>query len=366
MKKATFLLILILAGGGLLSAELETTVDLTALTVATRDGAGELVFSFLGKGSLLFSALANPNVRAECELAAVWSGALVTPPDDILKRLYVKVDFGGVQLLAGKARVSWGEGFVFNAGDLLFGSLTPVADLSDTLLRDATAWLIDLTLPLGDFTYIEAIVLPFSPLSPVNPAAISPYDLRGGGRFVTKLAGVKLETGYLFRADNATHHPYLTLQGNLFFDFNLSASLHIPATDYTDEKLQRGFAITAGLFRMFQFDDGSVLTVRLEGAVRPFGVWEEPALPSLQDIYGLVLYPEIAFSPIDVLSLQLRAMWNPVDNSGLVSFGCSFGLYQGLNLMGYLWMMWGDENDLWFRMGQSGDMGLSLGLNFIY
>jgi hypothetical protein len=366
LKTVICLFLLALAAAGPVAAELETTVDLTALAFATRDNAGAVYFKFAGQGSLLFSAIANPHVKADCELAAIWSGTLVTPPDDILKRLFVKVNFDGPLLLAGKTRVSWGEGFVFNAGDLLFGSLTPVANLSESILRDNTDWLVDLTLPLGDFTYLEGIVLPFSPLYPVNPAAITPYDLRGGGRFVTKLAGLKIETGYLFRADNATHNPYLTLQGSLFFDFNLSAALSIPAVNYTDEQLQRGFALTAGLFRMFQFEDGSVLSVRLEGAVRPFGLWEEPAVQTSQDIFGLLLYPEIAFSPMDVLSFQLRAMWIPVNNSGLVSFGCTFGIYQGLNLIGYLWTMWGDSGDALFGMNRDGDMGLSLGLNFIY
>jgi hypothetical protein len=351
---------------GALSADIETSVDVTALASVTRDAAGTIVPGFIGKGDLFFSAVANANVKAECELAGIWSGTLITPLADLLKRLFIKVDFGGVYLLAGKARVTWGEGFVFNAGDVVFGSLAPVADLSQALLRDQTDWLVDLSIPLGPFTYIEGIVLPYSPLKTAAFPATTIYDLRGGGRFVTDLGGLKIEAGYLFKADEAVHHPYLSLQGNLFFDLNLSASWKIPAVNYTDDRLKQGLAVTAGLFRLVQIEGGGTLSLRLEAVCRPFGLWAKSSVPAPTDIYGLLLYPEVSFAPNDVISLGLRAIINPIDLSGLAAANVTFGIYQGLIIVGSVWVMWGDGGDPAFSFGRAGDLGVSAGLNFIY
>ncbi|HEQ71967.1 MAG TPA: hypothetical protein ENN69_05720 [Spirochaetia bacterium] len=349
------------------AADIETAVEITTLSFLTRNATGEAMVYLLGKGNLSFSAIGNDNVRAVAELAGIWAGNLAMSPEDILKRLFVKINFGGFYLTAGKTRVSFGEGFVFNAGDVIFGSLEPPGDLSESVLRDETDWLIDGMLPLGLFSYIEGILLPFSPLDtdPLSDASV--YKLRGGGRVVTKLAGIKLEGGYLFKADEAVHHPYVSLQGNLFFDAQLSASWKIPADGAAEEQLRQGLAVTGGLFRIFQFDDGSALTVRLEAVWRPFGLWRETQAPLPEGHhYALLLYPEIEYSPFDVLSLQLRSLISPVDASGLVSFGVTFGIYQGLDLLGYVWTMWGEADDEYFGWGREGDIGVSLGLQFIY
>jgi hypothetical protein len=366
LKRIVFLILFSLVFTGVTFAELETAVEIMGLTSATRDAAGNPAFGLLAKGDLTFTAINNSNVKAVAELLGYWSGSLVTSPADLLKRLYVKVDFGGLTALVGKGRVTWGEGFVFNAGDVVFGSLQPVSvtDLTQSQLRDQTDWLADLTLALGDFTYLEAIFLPYSPLTS-GISFTDVYHLRGGGRFVTNLGGLKLETGYLFKADEAAHHPYLSLQGSLFFDFYLSSSLKIPAAGYTDDKLKQGLALSAGLFRLFQLEDGSSVTVRLEASCYPFGLWQAAA-PSSGVPSGLLLYPEFSWSPDDVLSLQLRAFINPIDGSGLAFTGCSLQLYQGFTLVGYAWVMWGDGRDPNFGFGRQGDLGISIGLDFLY
>ena len=364
--KAIPLIIVLVLFSAVLFGEMETSVELTSLASLTRDGVGNAVVALLGKGNLSFSAVNNPNVKAECELEGIWSGTLISTPNDILKRLFVKINLGDVYLTAGKTRVSFGEGFVFNAGDVIFGSMAPVADLAQALLRDQTDWLIDLSVPFGQFSFFEAILLPYSPLKTNTFPASSIYDLRGGGRVVTKLGGMKVEAGYLFRADEATHNPYISLQGNLFFDLEISATLKIPVIDYSDDKLRDGFAVTAGLSRIFTFEDSSTLIVRLETVLRPFGYWSPPTASTKSTHYGLLVYPEIYYAPLDYITFQLRAMINPIDWSGLVSFGFDFGIYQGLNLLGYVWSMWGDGSDPWFGWGRYGDTGVSLGFQFIY
>ena len=133
MKKAAAVIILATALCFRLAGELETAVEITSLASLTRDATGTAIVTLLGKGNLSFIALDNPNVRAETELEGIWSGNFISSPDDIIKRLFVKVNFGGLYLVVGKTRVSFGEGFVFNAGDVVFGSMAPVADLSAAL-----------------------------------------------------------------------------------------------------------------------------------------------------------------------------------------------------------------------------------------
>jgi hypothetical protein len=106
--------------------------------------------------------------------------------------------------------------------------------------------------------------------------------------------------------------------------------------------------------------------MRLEVAFRPFGLWQESFTPSSADAFGLLLYPEVTFSPSDVITLQLRGMVNPIDLSGLVMGGASLNLYQGLTLIGYVWTMWGDGHDYFFGFGRQGDLGVYLGIDFIY
>ncbi|MBN1524660.1 MAG: hypothetical protein JW904_09265 [Spirochaetales bacterium] len=351
-----------------LLADLQTSVDLTLLVSFLRDAAGNPAMTFLAQGDVGFKAVMVPDVKAEVVFTAAFMDTLVTPPEDILKKAYIKTKFESLRLTAGKTRVSWGDGFVFNAGDVIFGSMTPVADLSASLLRDSTDWMIDLYYPLGDFSFIETILLPYSPLRTPGDLLVSAYELRYGGRIVTKVFDMKLETGYLFRNDTAAHIPYIGVQGNLFFDVFLNASMDIPAINPSQADIQNGLAVAAGLFRMFSFEDGSSLVIRCEAASYPFGIWNETdaAGDPLTDRFGLLLYPEIAYAPMDILSFQLRGMINPIDSSGMVMVGTTFSIYQGFDILAYTWVMYGDTDDSFFGWDRQGDIGIAVGIQYIY
>jgi len=352
-------------------SELETSVKLTLLGSILSDSSEDPAFSFMGQGELGFAATGNPDVKAEISLSAVYTDALITPPEDLLKKAYIRTHFDILRVTAGKTRVAWGDGFVFNAGDVVFGSMIPVADLSASLLRDATDWMADLYLPLADFSFIEAIILPYSPERTPSSPLIEADTLRGGGRIVTKLAGIKIETGYLFKGDAIIHNPYVSFQGNIFFDAYISASMSIPAVDPAEQDIRNGLAVSGGIYRIFSLDDSSSLLVRLEAASWPFGIWNENDAAGFgnEDRFGILLYPEITWSPSDILALQLRAMINPVDSSGMISFMTSFSIYQGFDVMGYTWVMYGDANDTYFgfdRPVTGGGLGISAGFRYIY
>jgi hypothetical protein len=267
----------------------------------------------------------------------------------------------GVRLTLGKTRLSWGQGFVFNAGDVIFGSLDPIAsDLSASELHDETAWLAALYVPMGSFSFLEGAVLPYGP-APVGlvtslQALLAPIDawkLAGGLRGVFKLGNAQLEAGYYASGREGEHRPYLALQGHLLVDYQLAAALHVPLAPQWQEAAQ-WLALSAGLFHLVQFSGGRSLTARLEAAVRPAGQWQEAAGASALAVgtpgapaYGLYLYPELAYALSATLALQLRALISPVDGSALALAGTSWGVYQGLTLFAYGTVMLGDPDDLY-------------------
>ena len=120
--------------------------------------------------------------------------------------------------------------------------------------------------------------------------------------------------------------------------------------------------ISAGIFHMINLGLNRSLSFRLEGALRPGADWEE--IPGGAD-YALVLFPEVAFSPSDTVSLQLRSLISPVDLSALNLFSVSWNIYQGLTIFSYLSLPVGDGNDL-YRWDQDLLTAWTAGLEFVY
>jgi hypothetical protein len=361
LKYISCTLLLILFIWAPIEAEVSTSVEITALTGITRDDNQEIALYGLGKAALNLESQGNPDVRAELELDSIITDS-ITPE---VKRAFIKVRLPGFRITAGKSRVSWGEGFLFNAGDVIFGSMEPIADLSEAVLRDETAWLLDFYLPLDQFSHLEALALPYAPDSSARELLNPVYRMRGGGRMVTKLWGIKIEGGYLFKADQAIHHPYVSLQGNLFFDLQLSAAMEIPAEDPSEAEIKKGVTVSFGLFRIFSTEGLGTWSIRLEGALRPFGDWREEPSPATDTHYGLLLYPEIDFAPDDLLSFQLRSIISPIDASAVISLGMTYNVYQGLDILTTIAVQLGDKDDI-FGWERQGDIALLLGMEYIF
>jgi hypothetical protein len=82
-------------------------------------------------------------------------------------------------------------------------------------------------------------------------------------------------------------------------------------------------------------------------------------------VYGLLLFPEISFSPSQTVSLQLRWLISPVDLSALSVASVSWNIYQGLDIFSHLSLMTGDGNDL-YGTARTGGVAWTSGLEFIY
>jgi len=370
-------LLLLAASAQPAAAELGSSVTLSGYVTLARLG-GEAAVSALLKSRLDLQSRGNDNVRGQLQLDG-WVGeeaALDVP------RAWLRVRLPWLRITMGKTRLSWGDGFVFNAGDVLFGSLDPLAgDLSAAALRDQTAWLLAAYFPLGPFSFLEAAALPYGvPASPGLAADLAGLlaprtfaQLAGGAglRGVFKAGGLKLESGWYADWAAKAHKPYLSLQGHLLADWNLSAVLAIPIDDPQWADAGQWLAVTAGLFHLSRLGGDRSLSLRLEGALRPGARWSEasgaealaagdPGAP----LYGLLLFPEAALALSATLSLQARALLSPVDGSGLALLGAAWSPYQGLTLSAYASAMAGDGNDLY--AWDYGGPALTLGAEFVF
>lgn len=323
------------------------------------------------KGRLDLQAIGNQNVKAQLQMDGYVADSVYVD----IPRAWIKVRLPWLRLTIGKTRLSWGEGFVFNAGDVIFGSMNaPGGDLSAAALRDETAWLASVYVPLGPFSFLEAAVLPFGVSPPAGGLSdelgslLSPRpfaDLAGGAglRGVFRLGGMKVEPGWYANWADGAHRPYLSLQGHLLVDWNLSAALGIPITDPDWAEAGRWLGLSAGLFQLFRLGGDRSLALRLEAALRPAAAWEE-ITGSAAPVYGLLLFPEAALALSDTLSLQLRALVCPVDGSGLGLLGVSWGVYQGLTLSANVAAVAGEADDL-YRWREGGPY-LTAGAEFTY
>ena len=135
-----------------LNAEVVSSVTISGYTSVLRSGNSAEMLAVL-KSSLNLDSVGNKNVKGYFQLDS-WiadSFGIDVP------RAYLKVRFPWFRLTLGKTRVSWGDGFVFNAGDVVFGSTGSISgDLSADSLRNETGWLGAVYLPLGAFSFLEA------------------------------------------------------------------------------------------------------------------------------------------------------------------------------------------------------------------
>lgn len=357
---ALFLLLSTLAFG-----ELQTIVKLDGWATLLHEEEADFSLLSFGKGRLDLKSVGNNNVRGQIQLDTLISEQIVLD----IPRAYIKVRFPGFRITLGKTRVSWGEGFMFNAGDVLFDGMSLFASLSEEEIKDVTDWMLVPYLPLGTFSYLEAILLPHPTLSEwpdQEPIFVDLYKLDTGIRGVTKLLGHKLEAGYLYKGSEEAHLPYVSFKGNLLtLDWHLSSSLSIPFYDPSREDVRESWAISLGIFKILGLPSQRSFTFRFEAGIRPFGEWVEssPSPPDSQ--YGLYIYPEISFGPSDTITVFLRSIISPIDVSALSFTGLRWNIYQGFTMNIYLSAMFGDEDDH-FGWNRPGDLALTTDLQFIY
>ncbi len=372
-----FLPLLLLCGAALLTAENSISAELRNQATAAR-GEDGVSAAGVTQAELSFRSTGNRDVKGELVLNADVGETAVLD----IHRAYIKSRFPGLRLTMGKTRLSWGEGFLFNAGDLLFGSTGTGVDLTADELRTAGKWLGAVNIPLGRFSFAELVYLPpqgdlldyridsrlySSGASSEEPELSSESVPSGGGRIVLKPLGVKTEAGYYYNAPEESHDHYLSLQGNLFVDWHLSAGTSLAAADPTAEEWLENLAISFGLSHMLRVGYDTKLNMRLEGLFRPEAAWQAES----GEEYGIYLYPELNLIPDDRKNIFYRAVVSPVDISAVHTLGGSWNIYQDFDLLTYAGFNSGESGDTFAWDAEAGGgrypgWFVTLGCEFTY
>ncbi len=289
-------------------AEPTTSIDLEIINaVAAQDD--DSVATGLGTATVEFSDASNRVVRPRLQIESAFyevdgrASALFTVPRAEVKWRLPLSESYTARFTAGRSRLSWGDGAVFNAGDVINGAEPNTLDLTASVLRDETVWLLSGYFPLGRYAFFEPLLLiPGLELTAgTDPAAVAPVgaDKSGGGfRLQWKTGQVKSETGYVYRGSDESHAPYLSLQGNLYVDWYAAVSTRVTTGEIEEDggvsaTEAKGGNATVGLYHIAQGPRGGSWSVRLEGIVR---AGADPAL-----------FPEVTWGPSDLFTTFLRS-----------------------------------------------------------
>ena len=392
MVKRLIPVLLLLAAVPFIMAENIISVDMQLYNTVMKTRNSSLdsywVYSITGKSVLSFKSTGNRNVKADL------AGDIIYPdssgiPGFSLHKAYVKAKFPTFRLTLGKTRLGWGDGFVFNSGDVIFGSTSPYVNLIGSEIRTETTWLTSLYYSLGMYSFIEGLIK----APDINATGMGKIEDSGAGfRLYTKAVGIKIETGYYFDgADklsddiintnapeiqniNALHRPYISLQGNIGPDWHLNTSIAVPAYNSTiiETIVKNTFNISLGLFHMMEVGYNNSLSFRLESVILPYLNWKEDQ--GAAGSYAVLVYPEIAFGMGSTVSLSLRSIVSPIDLSAQITSGFSWNVFEGYNLLAYTTVNVGDGDDTFswdksdWNPGVDSIDGVSMmfGVSFIY
>lgn len=358
------------------AADVSQTVTLEASQAVTRGAEDEARAAGSGRAELDLRSTGSRFVRGRLQLRALV--ATGDPTADLeVPRAFVKARFplgeeSYAHLTAGRARLTWGDGAFYNAGDTVFGALGTNPDLTGETIRDETTWLAAAFVPLGRFSFVEPVVLiPLPTETPDGTVEAAPaHDTSAGVRIQGKLGQIKSEASYLFRGTESYHQPAVSLQGNLFLDWYAGATTRVPGPDSQlpwdtgAETAREEAAASFGLLHIAQGSSGQSLTIRLEGLARPWKDWSErsagaaagnagdgavaaAAAGGAAEPYGLELFGEVIWQPAQSLQFYLRNVVSPIDTSALFVPGAAWTPYDGLTFSLFAALQAGEVSDVY-------------------
>lgn len=367
-------------------AEVSQRVTLEATHAVTRAVDDEALAVGTGLAELDLRSAGSRYVRGRLQLRARVASS--DPAADLeVPRAFVKARFPLTEesyfhLTAGRARLTWGDGAFYNAGDTLFGAIGENPDFTADTIRDETGWLAAAFFPLGRFAFVEPVVLVPLPEDTIGSAGVgdtgaggttdapepaAAHDTSAGARIQGKLGEIKSEASYLFRGTESYHQPAVSLQGNLGVDWYAGATTRIPGPDSrlpwdgAAEAAREEAAASFGLLHIEEGASGQSLTLRIEGLVRPWKQWSEiDAGP-----YGLELFGEVIWQPAQSLQLYLRQVASPIDTSGLFVPGAAWMPYDGLTLSLFAALQAGEVSDV-YGWERAGGATLATSIRYVY
>lgn len=291
----------------------------------------------------------------EGDAAAEPAVSVAVPRASVRFRFPVTEEYS-LRITAGRDRLSWGLGALFNSADLLFGA-DGRADADFTRagdVRDETAWLLSLYFPVGELGYVETVALP----PPGTPGSYN--ELRGGLRAHGVVGPVSVEPSWLYDGTSDVHRLALALQGTLGADIYGAASAHLPhGGDPTDGEL----LLSTGALYMMRIGRDHTLSLRLEGLVRPQGAWSDRE--DREAVYAVLLYPEITWGAGPVVQVFSRGLVSPLDRSTSVITGTSWNIFQGFHALAFASTEIGSDTAL-YGWDRPGSASVSVGFRYLF
>ncbi len=373
-----------------LAAQARVGGEIDALNTLAWDGAEEeLGLVGYGSGVIDLRSDRDRNVQARLTLKAILgsildpltgrslSASVLSVPRASIRFRFPVTEGYTVRVTAGRDRVSWGSGRLFNAADVIFGADgTGAADfleISDDL-RDETTWLTAIYFPLGDFAYFEPIVLPPLPGLEFAAAAGGAESVEGvdddeaagaivaetavpgidrtraGGRLSFEAGRFTFEPGYLYDGPTERHEAVLSVSGLIGVDVYGAGRISLDGAIDPDNAWERT-TFSVGGYNHFRLGYDTTLDARLEALIRPGAEWEDQSNPHAD--YGLTFYPELILTPSRTVSLVLRSVVSPIDRSALTSAGMNWNVFGGFNMVAFAGVQTGDDAAVfsWKRPG---------------
>ncbi len=271
------------------SARIEAQTTLPSLS-------GDGIADFVGIARISLDSSKNDAVKGKVAFAITEGAASAIT----LEQAWLRTRFpwftenSSLRLTAGKAPVSWGRGFLFNAADPVFGAVPAIDAFGSGEYRTATDWLAGAYVPFGDFSFAEILLIPGN--SVVTTTGTTKSAAGGVRMFATPALGVlhSIEINYLARepvqssttdsgsgiaggiasgiASGSAHTLSLCADGSLYFDWYAAASVALPHNALSDLPPEADDAkplISAGLFKLFAPPLIQSLSLRAEGLFAP-------------------------------------------------------------------------------------------------
>ncbi len=325
-------------------------------------------YTLTGNAALSFKNKGSRVLRGEISLDFTEAGQNLIPS---LRKLYIRPDFGDIRVSVGKTRSTWGAGFAFNAGDLIFGSDSVNFDTKADDPRTETAWLTNIEFPLGDFSFLEIITLPgnIDFTDPSNPVIPTLEKTSAGARISFEAGDFNIQTGYLYRGDliaglgSKGHEAFISLEGISPVNWHLSTSAANGIENYSGEMIKESWMITGGCSWDHLLGKTRDLTLswQIEFIARPFHSFENDHSGD----YAIYIYPSVTYIPGGTAAYSISSIISPVDSSANTTLGVSWNIYEELTLLGYYSIQTG-KNDDTFNLNKAGGMSCTIGGRYSY
>ncbi|WP_028973706.1 hypothetical protein [Spirochaeta cellobiosiphila] len=306
-------------------ADVNPFIDLSYYNVLRGEEQNNPFYISLAIADLSFKSSTNPYMKSEVLI----HGELQNDAQQLeLKKAYSKIKLPTGRLTLGKTRTTWGIGQYYNAGDVIFGN--DEADLTQEELKKQTRWLNSYYLPLGSFSFIEALII--APEETTD----SIDKTRAGGRLQMGFSFITFETAYMYDGNDS----------NVTFNFQSAIkNLEVYGASHWTYTSNNNSAISIGLQSQWSLWEIHALSLRSECILFPENF-------DLSRFYGDILYSNGG------LNIYWRNVYIYKKSDIKSILGGSWNIFQNVYLLEY--------NQCQFVGNEIGSWSVSVGVKVIY